>query len=460
MGLLMFVMQRACCSSFSLVVLARRVVAAAARLPDRPAARGPGQHPVPAASRTRPTSTSATASATRCRACRRASRACGSSRPSAARTSRSAASSVGNRGLYDAHMHSVRIQAWYLPVIEFAGLGTTALVVGIGGWLVHRRTWSPSARSPSSCSRCPTCSSRSSSSASCSTPCSRPAPALNKLFELLDTPVDVPERPGRRRPARPGRPRGRRRLASPTARTRPVLQRRRPRPSPAASGSPWSGPTGAGKSTLAKLIARLYDPTEGTVRFGGVDLRDAHASARCASGSWSCPRRASCSTARSATTSASAARDATDDEVDAGARADRRARAVRGACPRASTPRSASGARGCRPGRSSSCRWPGPRWSTRRVLVLDEATSSLDPGHRGCWSRHADGPPHGGPHGHRDRPPPVAPPSGPTGSGWWPTAGWSSSAPTPTSSPTRATTPPCSPPGPAAALTRSRRDPG
>ncbi|MEL6894124.1 MAG: ABC transporter ATP-binding protein, partial [Actinomycetota bacterium] len=34
------------------------------------------------------------------------------------------------------------------------------------------------------------------------------------------------------------------------------------------------GPTGAGKSTVAKLVARLYDPTEGTVSFGGVDLRD------------------------------------------------------------------------------------------------------------------------------------------------------------------------------------------
>jgi len=33
------------------------------------------------------------------------------------------------------------------------------------------------------------------------------------------------------------------------------------------------GPTGAGKSTVAKLIARFYDPTEGTVSFGGVDLR-------------------------------------------------------------------------------------------------------------------------------------------------------------------------------------------
>lgn len=35
------------------------------------------------------------------------------------------------------------------------------------------------------------------------------------------------------------------------------------------------GPTGAGKSTLAKLMVRFYDPVAGSVRYGGVDLRDA-----------------------------------------------------------------------------------------------------------------------------------------------------------------------------------------
>jgi ATP-binding cassette, subfamily B, bacterial len=35
------------------------------------------------------------------------------------------------------------------------------------------------------------------------------------------------------------------------------------------------GPTGAGKSTLAKLLTRQYDPGQGMVRFGGVDLREA-----------------------------------------------------------------------------------------------------------------------------------------------------------------------------------------
>jgi ABC-type multidrug transport system fused ATPase/permease subunit len=33
------------------------------------------------------------------------------------------------------------------------------------------------------------------------------------------------------------------------------------------------GPTGAGKSTLGKLIARLYDPQQGAVRIDGVDVR-------------------------------------------------------------------------------------------------------------------------------------------------------------------------------------------
>jgi ATP-binding cassette subfamily B protein len=35
------------------------------------------------------------------------------------------------------------------------------------------------------------------------------------------------------------------------------------------------GPSGAGKTTLAQLVARLYDVRSGAIRFNGVDLRDA-----------------------------------------------------------------------------------------------------------------------------------------------------------------------------------------
>jgi ATP-binding cassette subfamily B protein len=34
------------------------------------------------------------------------------------------------------------------------------------------------------------------------------------------------------------------------------------------------GPSGAGKTTTIGLVSRLYDPTSGTVRIGGIDLRD------------------------------------------------------------------------------------------------------------------------------------------------------------------------------------------
>ena len=34
------------------------------------------------------------------------------------------------------------------------------------------------------------------------------------------------------------------------------------------------GPSGGGKSTLADLVPRFYDPTEGEVLIDGVSLRD------------------------------------------------------------------------------------------------------------------------------------------------------------------------------------------
>ena len=45
------------------------------------------------------------------------------------------------------------------------------------------------------------------------------------------------------------------------------------------------GVTGAGKSTLAKLLTRQYDPQRGSITLGGVDLRDATLEPRFATGS-------------------------------------------------------------------------------------------------------------------------------------------------------------------------------
>ena len=177
--------------------------------------------------------------------------------------------------LYDAHMRSVRAQAWYLPVIEFAGLGTTALVVGVGGWLTIRgvvtigtiafflltlnNLFEPVQQLSQLFNMLQSAGA-----------------GLKKLFELLDTPIDVPERPD----AVDLPERGEvvvDHVSFAYAGARPVLHDVSLTIAPGERLA-LVGPTGAGKSTLAKLVARLYDPIEGSVRFGGVDLRDARQS--------------------------------------------------------------------------------------------------------------------------------------------------------------------------------------
>ncbi|GAA2649527.1 ABC transporter ATP-binding protein [Paractinoplanes durhamensis] len=55
--------------------------------------------------------------------------------------------------------------------------------------------------------------------------------------------------------------------------TRPVLSHLSLRIAPGETVA-CVGPTGAGKSTLAKLVTRFYDPTEGAILIDGHDLRD------------------------------------------------------------------------------------------------------------------------------------------------------------------------------------------
>jgi ATP-binding cassette subfamily B protein len=56
--------------------------------------------------------------------------------------------------------------------------------------------------------------------------------------------------------------------------TGPVILKKFDLKIPAGQTIALVGTTGAGKSTLAKLIARFYDPTEGRVSLDGVDLRE------------------------------------------------------------------------------------------------------------------------------------------------------------------------------------------
>jgi ATP-binding cassette subfamily B protein len=178
----------------------------------------------------------------------------------------------GNRELYDSHMRSVRISAWYLPVIELAGWGTTAVALGLGGWWVHEDVLTIGTVAFFVLTLSNLFEPVQQLSQMFNMVQSAGA-GLHKLYELLDTEVDVPERPGA--------------IDLPAAGDvevrdvsfayvgGPRVLRDVTLSIPAGSRLALVGPTGAGKSTLAKLIARLYDPTEGRVTFGGVDLRDA-----------------------------------------------------------------------------------------------------------------------------------------------------------------------------------------
>jgi ATP-binding cassette, subfamily B, bacterial len=99
--------------------------------------------------------------------------------------------------------------------------------------------------------------------------------AATRSAEVLATEPAVADRP-RARPLPEGR--GEIRLegvefAYPGHRDRPVFEHL-DLVIPAASSVALVGRTGTGKSTLAQLIARLYDVDEGAVRLDGVDVRD------------------------------------------------------------------------------------------------------------------------------------------------------------------------------------------
>jgi ATP-binding cassette subfamily B protein len=176
-----------------------------------------------------------------------------------------------NRALYDAHMRSVWVQSWYLPVIEIAGLGTTAAVVGVGGWMVI-----------SGAIQIGTIAFFVLTLGNLFEPIQQLSQLFNtlqsagaglrKVYDLLDTPVEVAERKGAvDLPAR-----GDIVVDAVTfayGEDAPVLH---DVSLTIENGERLAlvGPTGAGKSTLAKLVARLYDPVDGAVTFGGVDLRD------------------------------------------------------------------------------------------------------------------------------------------------------------------------------------------
>jgi ATP-binding cassette subfamily B protein len=178
-----------------------------------------------------------------------------------------------NRAQRDANIGAAKVSSLYFPVIEGSGVLTMAAVVGIGGILVHQRQITIGAVATFVLYLTNLFEPINQISQLYNL-VQQAGAGLHKLYGLLDTPspvqervaaVDLPER-------------GAVELDQVGFAYAPDL--------PAvlndvsltvAEGERLAlvGPTGAGKSTLAKLVARFYDPTAGSVRFGGVDLRDA-----------------------------------------------------------------------------------------------------------------------------------------------------------------------------------------
>ena len=178
-----------------------------------------------------------------------------------------------NRDLYRSHMHSVRVSTWYFGVVEFSGIAATALMVGLGGWLVHRGSVTVGTVVAFVLLLATLFDPVQQLSQLYNTLQSAAA-ALHKLFGIIDEVPDVVEVPGAvTLPA----------AGDLTMREVTFTYQRGARAAlrnvslvvPSGSKLALVGPTGAGKSTVAKLMARLYDPDSGSVTFGGIDVRRA-----------------------------------------------------------------------------------------------------------------------------------------------------------------------------------------
>lgn len=177
---------------------------------------------------------------------------------------------ASNRSLYKSHVHSIRVSTWYFGLVEMMGVFATALAIGLGGWLASRGDVTIGTIVAFILLLSLLFEPVQQLSQLYNTVQSSAA-ALNKLFEILDTEPEVVDG-DRQLPERgalqvenigfryPGTTASVLNNVSITVRDGERLA--------------LVGPTGAGKSTVAKLMARLYDPTDGRIVFGGVDLRD------------------------------------------------------------------------------------------------------------------------------------------------------------------------------------------
>lgn len=176
-----------------------------------------------------------------------------------------------NEAQHDANVETARITVRYFPFVEYLGVMGIALIVGLGGWFTDQGIVTVGTVAAFVLYLNNLFEPIQQLSQIYNTVQSAGA-ALHKLFGLLDTRPSIAERPGAVDLPDHGAIEldhvsfayGRDLVLQDVSLTITDGER-----------LALVGPTGAGKSTLAKLIARFYDPKTGAVRYGGVDLRDA-----------------------------------------------------------------------------------------------------------------------------------------------------------------------------------------
>jgi ATP-binding cassette subfamily B protein len=178
-----------------------------------------------------------------------------------------------NRELFRSHLYSVKVSTWYFGLIEFAGIASSALIVGLGGYLVHRGTVSLGTVVAFVLLLATLFDPVQQLSQLYNTLQSAAA-ALHKLFGIIDAQPDVAESSSSTPLPDAGDVVVDNITFAYAVAAKPALENVSVTLT-AGTRLALVGPTGAGKSTLAKLMARLYDPQTGTVSFGGVNLRDA-----------------------------------------------------------------------------------------------------------------------------------------------------------------------------------------
>jgi len=177
-----------------------------------------------------------------------------------------------NHSFFDANIDATRLAALFFPGVDFIGSLATALVIGVGGWLVLRDTLTAGTLVAivlyverffdpirELAQRYNTFQSTMAAS--------------ERIFELLDLEPDLVDNPD----------------AQPLPRIegdvvfdhvsfayregeRPVLHDVNLHARPGERIA-LVGETGAGKSTIIRLLARFYDVTEGSLRIDGYDVR-------------------------------------------------------------------------------------------------------------------------------------------------------------------------------------------